>query len=140
MYQLSTWAPGKPETTFLIANARDKQPTNDDDARDTVNKQPVIEGTIIEQNNSIICWRTRRRERVISVSCHPISLKHHHSSAMERVSLTAVMILAHSVHCQHNQFTVRILGTTPILGYTSNSRKLGNLPTLDKRYFRGHYM
>ena len=28
--------------TQPIANARDRQPTNDDDASDTVNEQPVI--------------------------------------------------------------------------------------------------
>ena len=32
----------QPETTFPIANARDKQPTNDDDASDMVNEQRIL--------------------------------------------------------------------------------------------------
>ena len=32
----------QPETTFPIVNARDKQPTNDGDASDTVNEQPIL--------------------------------------------------------------------------------------------------
>ena len=32
----------QPDTTFPIANARDKQPRSDDDASDTVHEQPVI--------------------------------------------------------------------------------------------------
>ena len=43
----------QPDTTFPIGNAKDKQPTNYDDASDTVNEQPVIEGTTIERNNSL---------------------------------------------------------------------------------------
>ena len=43
----------QPDTTFPIANSTDEQPTNDDDAGDTVNEQSVTKGSTMERNNSL---------------------------------------------------------------------------------------
>ena len=93
----------QPDTTFPIANARDKQPTNDDDASDTVNEQPNI---LNEQ--PVICLKLL----LVSRGKTLFMKTHGYFSCMQirqqwRVSLKAVMILTHSVHRPHNQSTVR---------------------------------
>ena len=110
MYQLSTCLgkccnqpdSNQPHTTFPIANARDKQPTNDDDARDTVNEKPVI----------CLTFLLVRREKTLFMKQQGSYFSCIQTRLQWRVSLKAVMIMGHSVHRlhtpSHNQFTDHI--------------------------------